>query len=149
MIKIPQLQEVEVLYTNKIKKPERTRISSSADALIVFRQIWNDYIEVRESLYILFLNGANELLGYHLASFGGKTSTVSDVSSILMVALKTNSSGILIAHNHPSGINQPSNEDKVITKRINKACELVGLRFFDHMIVTSESYYSFMDEGMI
>lgn len=149
MNNIPTLQEVEVLYTNKIKKSERIKISSSLDAEQVFRQIWNEFIEIKESSYVLLLNNANEVLGYHLLSIGGKTSTIIDITSILMIALKTNSGGILIAHNHPSGNKKPSEEDKVITKKLINACETVGLRFYDHLIVTAESYFSFLDDGMI
>ena len=151
MNNIPILQEVEVLYTNKIKKSERIKISSSHDAEQVFRQIWNNLIEIKESSYILLLNYSNELLGYHLVSIGGKTSTVVDVTNILMIALKTNSSGVLLAHNHPSGTNYPSEEDKVMTSKIKKACETVGLglRFYDHIVIAPEDYYSFMDNGLM
>lgn len=149
MNNIPTLQEVQVTYSNKIKKSERVKISSSIVAEQTLRKVWNNYIEIKESSYILLLNNSNELLGYHLVSIGGKTSTVIDVSNILMIALKTNSGGILLAHNHPSGANYPSEEDKVMTKKINKACETVGLRLFDHIIITHESYFSFKDEGLI
>lgn len=137
------------MYTNKIKKSERIKISSSHDAKQVFRQIWNNLIEIKENSYILLLNYSNELLGYHLVSIGGKTTTVVDVTNILMIALKTNSSGILLAHNHPSGTNYPSEEDTVMTSKIKKACETVGLRFYDHIVIAPEDYYSFMDNGLM
>ena len=149
MNNLPLLQEIQVIYSNKIKKSDRIKISSSQDAEQVLRQVWNDLIEIKESSYILLLNNSNDLLGYHLVSIGGKTSTVVDITNILMIALKTNSGGLILAHNHPCGVRWPSEEDKAITKKIKLACETVGLRFHDHLVITPEHYFSFVDEGMI
>ena len=48
-----------------------------------------------------------------------------------------------IAHNHPSGVLKPSKEDDMLTMRVKKACEAVGIRFVDHLIVTGKGYYSY------
>ncbi len=60
-----------------------------------------------------------------------------------------NASAIILAHNHPSGILVASNEDKKVTENLKKACQLLGIRLLDHLIISSEGMISFSDEGMI
>jgi DNA repair protein RadC len=69
---------------------------------------------------------------------------------VLSVALKTAATGIILAHNHPSGNLQPSSQDKDITKKIQEACKLLDITLLDHLIVVPEdAYFSFADEGLL
>ena len=61
----------------------------------------------------------------------------------------TNASGVILSHNHPSGNIQSSKDDDMITNKIKSACELMNINVLDHIIITSESYYSYADEGRI
>ena len=54
-----------------------------------------------------------------------------------------------VAHNHPSGSRMPSRDDDRITDKIKNAAELFNIRLLDHLIITYESYYSYMDEGRL
>lgn len=72
-----------------------------------------------------------------------------DVAEVLQVALKVNALALVLGHNHPSGTNSPSREDEAVTNKLKQSCELMGIRFLDHLIITSEKYYSFTDEGKI
>ena len=63
-------------------------------------------------------------------------------------ALVNNASGVILAHNHPSGNLKPSEPDKVMTEKIKKALIAMDTRLLDHLIVTRESYFSFTDEGL-
>ncbi len=56
---------------------------------------------------------------------------------------------IFIAHNHPSGNPQPSENDYLFTEKIKQAGELLGIELLDHLVVTSNSYYSFREEGKL
>ena len=67
---------------------------------------------------------------------------------IFQVALKTNTSSIMMAHNHPSGNLQPSDEDKKITRQIRDAGAILEIPLLDHFILTEDSYLSLADEGM-
>ena len=67
---------------------------------------------------------------------------------ILQGALLTNASGVILAHNHPSGNLKPSEPDKIMTEKIKKALTAMDTRLLDHLIVTRESYFSFKDEGL-
>ena len=74
---------------------------------------------------------------------------MADVRMILQGALLTNATGIILAHNHPSGTLKPSREDDRLTKRIVEAADIMNIRVNDHIILTSEGFYSYDDEGRI
>ena len=68
---------------------------------------------------------------------------------ILRTALEKLASSIILCHNHPSGNQQPSNADIVITQKVKESGKLMDIALLDHIIVTDGSYYSFADEGLI
>jgi len=83
-------------------------------------------------------------------SSGGITGTLVDVRILFAVALKSLSTGIILAHNHPSGTLNPSQSDKNLTTKIKHASELLDIKLLDHLIITpNREYYSFTDEGII
>lgn len=144
-----RVSEIEILYSPAIKSSERITITSSTDAERVFRRIWGQPIELRECFYALFLNRANKVLGYFLVSVGGITGTVVDPRCIFQAALKASATGILLAHNHPSGNPQPSDADIQITRKLKDAGQLLEINLLDHLILMPEGYTSFADEGML
>ncbi|MEO8111593.1 MAG: JAB domain-containing protein [Ginsengibacter sp.] len=72
-----------------------------------------------------------------------------DPKIIFVAALKSNACNIIISHNHPSGNLQASGADKELTQKIKLAGQYLGIKLFDHIIVSSEGYFSFADEGLI
>lgn len=125
------------------------KITCSADAVEAFRSVWSDQIEYREEFAILCLNRANKVLGYSFISSGGLAGTVVDAKVVFQIALKSNASAVILAHNHPSGNKQPSEPDINLTKKLKQAGTLLELHVLDHVIITAESYYSLADEGDI
>ncbi|MFT4092018.1 MAG: JAB domain-containing protein [Niabella sp.] len=81
-------------------------------------------------------------------SSGGTTVTIADIRLVFVVALKATALSIIISHNHPSSDFTPSAADQYITQKIKSAGELLDIKLLDHIIVTSEGYYSFADEGL-
>jgi DNA repair protein RadC len=75
--------------------------------------------------------------------------TVADPKVIFAAALKSCASGIILAHNHPSGELDPSSEDKAITRKIKAGAELLDLKVLDHLIISKYNFYSFADEGIL
>ena len=145
-----QVAEVELIYKTKVKASERPHIKSSKDAAELLRQIWNENkIDFVEQFKVLLLNKANKVLGFFEASSGGLTGTVADPRLIFVAALKANACGIIICHNHPSGNLKPSQADEDLTQKIKCAGKFLDITLFDHIIVTSEGYFSFADEGLI
>ncbi len=109
--------------------------------------IWS--IDYRECSKAFYMNVAGHMLGCLTVSEGGPCSTAVDVKLILQGALLTNAQGVILAHNHPSGNLQPSAPDKAMTKKIEKALLTMDMRLLDHLIVTRDGYFSFIDEGVI
>lgn len=140
--------EVELSYKPKIKNTYK--VVSSEDA---YKYLLPTYREgticYKEYFKVLFLNQANQVLGYTLISEGGITETCADVRVILQAALLTNSVAIILAHNHPSGNLKPSRQDMEITKQVKDAAQFMRIKVLDHLILTDEGYYSFSDEGLL
>lgn len=143
------IAEIQVSYKTKLKASERKKIISSNDAEIVFRSLWSDDMELREEFYILLLNRSNRILGWYKLSQGGTAGTVADPKLIFSIALKGLASGIILAHNHPSGNLQPSETDIQLTKHLKQAGKVLEISVLDHLILTNESYYSFANEGIM
>jgi len=147
--KLPIVSEIKIIYRNKVKKQNRNKIQKSEDVYLNIKHVFSELVEYRESFVIVLLNRANEILGYSKISEGGTNGTVVDLKIIFQVALKANASSIILCHNHPSGNLNPSNSDIEMTKKISQAGEIMDIKVLDHIIISSESYYSFADNQII
>lgn len=127
----------------------KVKITSSKDAATVIRQYYHDDIEIYESFFILLLNRANNTIGYAKISQGGCVGTVIDVKIIAKYAVDTMANGVILAHNHPSGTLQPSDQDNRITNKIKDALKLFDVTVLDHVILAVDGYFSYADEGIL
>ncbi|WP_375181260.1 JAB domain-containing protein [Chryseobacterium sp.] len=142
------MNEIKLSYSRK-GNCERS-ISSSRDAVEIFREHFDaDELDYRESFFALYLNQANKVLGIKKISESGISSTLVDVRIVMQTALLCNASGIIVAHNHPSGNLNPSSSDIKMTAQIKEASKMMNMTLLDHVILTSDSHYSFADDGMI
>ena len=98
---------------------------------------------------VLLLNRANKTLGWSRISVGGVNGCVADPRIIFQTALKANASSIIVSHNHPSGNCEPSQSDIALTNKLRDAGNFLDIQVLDHVILTSEGYYSFADEGIL
>ncbi|KLT67093.1 RadC family protein [Pedobacter sp. BMA] len=145
-----QLAEIEISYKPKFKSVERPQIDSANKAYQVLINNWDlNKIELVEEFKIILLNRRNRVLGIVNISQGGMSGTIADPKIIFAVALKACASGIILSHSHPSGESSPSEADIKLTRKLTEAGKLLDLQILDHIIVCSDGYYSFMDEGMI
>lgn len=143
-----QIAEIQVSYTSG--NSSTVKACSSFISYQIFLDNWNeDTIELQEECKVLLLNRANRVLGIYNLSKGGCSSTIVDPKLLFSVALKTNASAIILAHNHPSGNLSPSDKDILLTRKLMGAGELLDLAVLDHLIITKEGYYSFSDEGQL
>jgi DNA repair protein RadC len=145
------VSEVRLVYRPKIKASERLQVKCSKDAFDIFIGSWElDSIEHFEEFKLMLLTRSNKVLGIASISKGGINGTVTDVRIILQYAIKSNASGIIICHNHPSGNLQPSESDLTITKKIKESGNLMDIQLLDHLlIIPEEKYCSMADEGLI
>ena len=138
---------VELYKRVQIKQAERRQVVSSETACNILRPLIGD-IE-KEEFWAIYLNQSNRVIRKERLSAGGLTGTLVDVRLIMKAALLCNATGMIIAHNHPSGNEKPSGEDNRITEQVKKAAETLNIRLIDHVIVTSNTYYSYMDNDML
>lgn len=102
-----------------------------------------------EEFRVVHLNRANRIIFEETVSKGGTASTLVDVKLVMKSALDKLSSGLIFVHNHPSGNLIPSAADDQLTRRLQKAAELIDIRVLDHLIITSQGYYSYNDQGKL
>lgn len=142
--------EVKLSYKPNFSLSERPQISNSQTAYGIFKAHWDEETrQFLESFKVLLLNKASRVLGLLDLSLGGMDQTTADTRVLFAAALKAEATGVILAHNHPSGTKRPSKEDLAITERISKGGDLLGIKVLDHLIVTHEGYYSFKDEGIM
>ena len=99
---------------------------------------------------LMLMNRSNAVLGIMDISKGGISGTVTDVRILLQASIKTNASGIIVCHNHPSGNINPSESDTKLTHKIKEAGNLMDIQLLDHLILTTDdNYYSFADNGLL
>lgn len=142
--------EVELVYKSKVKNSLRPLIGSSLDIQKIFLQLWQQgKLELVEEFKVLLLNRANRVIGIMHVASGGITGTVADIRIILAAAVKSCAVSIILAHNHPSGNLKPSRADEEMTAKIRTAAGFLDIKVLDHIILSSEGYYSFADEGIL
>jgi DNA repair protein RadC len=124
-------------------------IKSSGDACDFIKKFYSDDIEIFESFFILLLNRANTTIGYAKISQGGLTGTVVDIRIVAKYAVDSLATGVILAHNHPSGNLKPSQQDIDLTKKIKEGLKLLDIDVHDHLILTVSGHLSLLDEGQM
>ncbi len=146
----PAVGEIELTYKTKVKAIDRPKIKSSHFAQNLFRQVYPEgLIYLKEFFYVAYLNKRNVVLAIMKLSEGARHATVVDTLHILAPALMLNASGIVLCHNHPSDNTTPSEADFLLTERCKQACKIFSITLLDHIILTSNDYYSFSDNGKL
>lgn len=126
---------------------EKPRVSGSRDCFNILKPHLQDL--PHEEFWIILLNRANRVIRKYQVSQGGVAGTVADPKIIFKVAIAELASGIILAHNHPSGNLTASQADIELTRKIKEAGKLLEIQVLDHLIVAGQKYFSFADEGML
>jgi DNA repair protein RadC len=126
---------------------EKPKITSSKDA---FDLLKGDMMDLpNEEFWVLLMNRGNRVIKKKRVSEGGVSGTVADPKIIYKMALEELASGLIVAHNHPSGNLQASQSDLDLTKKLKEAGKFLEIQLLDHIIIANQKYLSFADEGMI
>lgn len=121
-------------------------VTSSSDVVAALRKLIGD--RATEYFAILFVNPRNMVLGYDLYTMGSPSGVAVNPQGILAAALGVNAAAIITAHNHPSGSNSPSADDRALWGRLREACAVVGIGLLDNLVITdNNTYYSEADGG--
>ena len=102
-----------------------------------------------EEFWLLLMNQNHRLIKQIRISHGGLTETAVDIRIIIREAVLANATMLAICHNHPSGSLRPSPMDNDLTTSIQRACQLMRIKFLDHVIITDGAYYSYCETGRV
>lgn len=126
---------------------EKPKVCGSHEAFEILKPHLSDL--PHEEFWVLLLNRANRLIRKMQISQGGVAGTVADPKIIYKAALDDLASGIIVAHNHPSGNLTASQADINLTQRLKDGGKLLEIQVLDHLILAGHNYFSFADEGIL
>lgn len=141
-------KELDKEYRKRFFLKAGNKISNAEEAAKHFNTLFSKEPS-REHFGVIYLNGGNKLLASEVLFKGTITTSAVYPREIVKRALEQDAAAIVCGHNHPSGTISPSTDDLTITKKIKEACATVDIAVHDHIIVTSEGYYSFADHGIL
>jgi len=142
----------EKIYEDKLKnqkliKDDRNKITDK-EVLLSFLRNKIGYEDV-EKFYVIYLSSSNEVIAFEESSSGTLDRSSIYPREIYKRVIMENAKSIIIAHNHPSGNTCPSKCDIDITNEIAKGLKNFGALLLEHIIITRDSYFSFLEEGLI
>jgi len=146
-----KVNEISIKYQGNFKMDQAPKINSSLSAKDLLFGSWDkDRIGLQECFKIVLLNNSNTVKGIFEVSTGGITGTLVDVRILFAVVLKSLSTSIILAHNHPSGNLKPSEADKQLTQKIKNAGDFLDIKLLDHLIIIPDGdYFSFADNALL
>lgn len=139
-INLFELKKLQIDFPN-------IKIQRSKESADFIQQFYGDDLEIFESFFILLLNRNCTTLGYAKISQGGISGTVVDIKIIAKYCVDSLASSVILCHNHPSGNLKPSEQDIRLTKKIKEGLKLLDVKVLDHIILTTDSFYSLADKG--
>jgi DNA repair protein RadC len=105
--------------------------------------------KTNEVVHVLYLNSKNELINAENLSEGTVSEAVAFPRRIVEGALKYGATSVILAHNHPGGVAEPSEGDDRLTEAVKEALKTVGITLQEHVIISEEGFYSYRKDGMI
>lgn len=133
-------------FTRRRIKPEGFKISSPKD---IFPHIRHYADRKQEHFLCAAINGANEIMNIRVVSIGLVNTTQVHPREVFADPLTDRASAVIVAHNHPSGNLTPSNNDIFVTRQLVRAGNILGIRFLDHVIFNTKTYYSFKEHAVL
>jgi DNA repair protein RadC len=127
----------------------------SASAMRCLRRARCEYLRLslggrpHEVFVVIFLDSQNRMLGSEELFRGTLTQTSVYPREVVKTALRYNAAGVIFAHNHPSGVAEPSRADELLTQTLKQALLLVEIKTLDHFIVAGTRTVSFAERGLL
>ena len=145
-------KRVDIVSLKMVKESSRLykprHINSPQDAAALIRDLLSD--SDREKIMAICLDSKNQPTCITTVSIGTLTSSTAHPREIFKTAIISNSAGIILAHNHPSGDLSPSRDDITTTERLKEAGDLLGIDLLDHLIIGQDDrYLSFREQGLM
>ena len=105
--------------------------------------------ETKEKLIAVSLDAKLKIITFEVVGVGLVSGVFARPAEALRTSIMVNAYGVILLHNHPSGDPTPSDEDKAFTQQIKRSCDDLGIKLHDHIIIGSDRFFSFDDEGLI
>ena len=142
--KATQLMASFELWRRRLVTPDQPTIDNISD---VVEQLADIRGKKQEHFVCLSLDGANRLINRRIVTVGILNASLVHPREVFADVITDRAAGVIVAHNHPSGTIEPSPEDIQTTKRLKQAAELLGIGFYDHIIVTANDYRSILSSA--
>ena len=105
--------------------------------------------KAKEHFKLILLNARNKIIGISTVSIGSLNASIVHPREVFKDAIKHNAYSVVLAHNHPSGDSEPSEDDLMIIKKLVESGKILGIEVTDHLIITKNGYFSFKEKGLI
>jgi len=122
-------------------------LTSPKDSVEYLRLRFSEY--KNEVFCALFLDNRHRVLGFEELFFGTINGASIHPRVVVQRCMEINAAAVIFAHNHPSGVSEPSHADKAITNRLKDALEILDVRILDHIVVGTERVTSFAETGLL
>jgi DNA repair protein RadC len=135
-----------------LKKSQKVKIKGSADIYPIMREILLRENKVRrkqEYFWVIALNNANTIENIELVALGAVNKLNVGPIEVFSIPLQKRCKNVILVHNHPAGILKPSKDDIAFTKSIKAAADIMAITILDHLIITEEGYFSFLDKAIL
>ena len=141
-----KFRETSLKYPEFSEIPKK-QITSPEDFFRLFNPLLRE--ESKEVFLVVWLSASNRAQGFEIVSSGSLTSSLVDPRIVFRGAIVANCAAIIVAHNHPSGNQEPSSEDISITKQLVEAGKIIGISIHDHLIFADNAFTSFAERGLM
>ena len=138
------LSSIELSRRYLIK--QNKKITSAKD---VYEELKEYHNKKQEYFLALYLDGANHLIQTKIITIGILNQSLVHPREVFSYAIEKRCASIIVAHNHPSGILEASNEDINVTKRLQESGKILGIELLDHLIITNDGFVSLKEEGVL
>jgi len=140
VVRVTLVKDRSVIYeANKLIRP--------AECAEAFRALVG---EVDREYFVAFmLDGKNRIMSANVVAIGSLNQAIVHPREVFKPAILANAACVVLAHNHPSGDPAPSREDREITRRLKEGGELLSIKVLDHIIIGDNSYFSFIESGLL
>jgi DNA repair protein RadC len=138
------LSSIELSRRYLIK--QNKKITSAKD---VYEELKEYHNKKQEYFLALYLDGANHLIQTKIITIGILNQSLVHPREVFSYAIEKRCASIIVAHNHPSGILEASNEDINVTKRLKESGKILGIELLDHLIITNDGFVSLKEEGVL
>lgn len=141
-----QIVQVKLVREKSLLYKER-KIRSPQDAYTLMKEFIGD--ADREHFVVLCLDTKNQPTCIQAVHIGSLNASIVHPREVLKSALLSNSASIIVGHNHPSNVCDPSAEDIQATERLKEACNILGIDLLDHLIICTDTFKSLKETGVI